>query len=174
MTLFAPIESANIPSLRDQGVPESEILKVLIRVAQKFTPILQRAAPVDTGRLKRSLRVELLPDNSGVALTSPVFYAGFVEYGTKRMRPRSYAESVVPDLISYMNDLLSELGSVSRQGVRVAASGEQSGLTSARVSDQFISNIRTRPRATPSLSVPPELVTQFGVSEGQVSDSFVQ
>lgn len=169
MTLFVPIESANIPGLRDQGVSESDIQRVLIKVAQKFTPILQRSAPVDTGRLKRSLRVELLPDNSGVALTSSVFYAGFVEYGTRRMGSRNYAESIVPALISFMNDLLSGLGSVTRGDIQVTSSGEQSGLTSLRVSDRFVESIRLV-RA----KLNPQTVTPFSVSPESVPDLFVE
>lgn len=173
MTLFVPVESNSIPGLRDQGVSEDAIIRVLVRVCQKFTPVVQKAAPVDTGRLKRSLRVELLPDNSGVAVTSPVFYAGFVEYGTRRMRPRSYVEGIIPDLIGYMNDLLSELGQVVRSGVQAVGVGEQSGLTSLKVSDRFLSDIQVRRSAVRSKVVPlgsvtPELVAPTSISPESV------
>lgn len=173
MVLFVPITSDNIPGLRESGVSDDAIQGVLIRVAQRYTPILQKSAPVDTGRLKRSLRVELLPDDSGVALTSQVFYAGFVEYGTRRMRPRQYAESIVPDLISYMNDLLSELGAVTRQPIRAVDVGEQSGDVSAKVSESFLASIRVGRLTVPSLRVnpirvPPESIQQLGITPESV------
>ena len=168
MVLFVPITSNSIPGLRDAGVSDDSIRNVLIRVAQKFTPILQRSAPVDTGRLKRSLRVELLPDDSGVALTSQVFYAGFVEYGTRRMRPRQYAESIVPDLISHMNELLSELGQITRQPIRAVDVGEQSGDVSARVSESFLSSIRVGRLKVPSARINPIQVTPESVQQALI------
>lgn len=140
--LFIPITSNAIPQLIDQGVSDQAIRSVLIKVASKFTPILQKSAPVDTGALRRSLRVDLLPDDSGVALVSVVFYAGFVEFGTRKMRPRLYAQSLVPDIISYMNSLLSDLGTFTRTEIRSVAVGEQSNQTTQTVTQDFLNRIK--------------------------------
>lgn len=184
--LFIPITSTAIPQLLDQGVSDQAIRSALIRVASKFTPILQKSAPVDTGALRRSLRVDLLPDDSGVALVSVVFYAGFVEFGTRRMRPRLYAQSLVPDIISYMNSLLSELGTFTRTEIRSVAVGEQSNQTSQTVSQGFLdrvqgnrtgsANIRplsisgkvVKSLSVSSISVTPELVDPESVDPGSV------
>jgi hypothetical protein len=141
--LYIPIVSTAIPQLITNGTPPDQIRGVLIRVASKFTPILQKTAPVDTGALKRSLRVDLLDDDGGVALTSTVFYAGFVEYGTRRMRPRLYAQSIVPDVISYMNSLLSELGTYERTEIKSISVGERTNLTNQIVTPEYLARVQT-------------------------------
>ena len=183
--LYIPVTSTAIPQLIDQGVPLQEIRSALIKVASKFTPILQKSAPVDTGTLKRSLRVDLLDDDSGVALTSTVFYAGFVEFGTKKMRPRLYAQSLVPDIIGYMNQLLSELGTFSRSTIQATAVGERSNQTTQQVSQQYLDRVNTnrvkngtlkplsisvksvstlsvQPISVESASINPEVVSELG------------
>lgn len=109
MSLYVPITFDAIPNLLSSGVSEGAIQSVLKRVASKFTREIQRSTPVDTGRLRRSIRVELLLDGMGVAVTSEIYYAGFVEFGTRKMRPRGFVESHVADLLTYGNSLLSEL-----------------------------------------------------------------
>lgn len=174
--LFIPITSTAIPQLLEQGVSDQDIRSVLIKVASKFTPILQRSAPVDTGALRRSLRVDILPDDSGVALVSVVFYAGFVEFGTRRLRPRLYAQSLVPEIISYMNSLLADLGTFTRTEIRSVAVGEQSNQTTQTVTQEYLNRIKgnrigsaylnplsisgkvVETLSVPSLTVSPELV----------------
>jgi hypothetical protein len=135
--LFIPVTSTAIPQLLDQG----DIRYALIRVASKFTPILQKSAPVDTGALKRSLRVDLLDDDSGVALVSTVFYAGFVEFGTRRMRPRMYAQNLVPDLITYMNLVLSDLGTFTRTPTQATDTGGRSNQTTQAVTQGYLDRV---------------------------------
>lgn len=166
MPLFVPITFRNIPNLLSQGVTDGQIRDVLIRVAQRFTPILQRGCPVDTGRLKRSLRVELLPDDSGVSLTSEVFYAGFVEFGTRKMRPRGYAVSIVPDLIAYANLLLGELGRIEVQPIIRVGVGEQSGDATTQVTERFLSQIKqgfVKGQQVQPIQPRPEIVESLGV-----------
>jgi HK97 gp10 family phage protein len=185
--LFIPITSTAIPQLIDQGVSDQAIRSVLIKVASKFTPILQKSAPVDTGALRRSLRVDLLPDDSGVALVSVVFYAGFVEFGTRKMRPRLYAQSLVPDIISHMNLLLSELGSFTRTEIRSVAVGEQSNQTTQTVTQDFLNRIQgnqvgaanLKPlsisgEVVESLVIPPISVAQESVDPESAPDQIVQ
>ena len=185
--LFIPITSTAIPQLIDQGVSGQAIRSVLIKVASKFTPVLQKSAPVDTGALRRSLRVDLLPDDSGVALVSVVFYAGFVEFGTRKMRPRLYAQSLVPDIISYMNLLLSDLGTYTRTEIRSVAVGEQSNQTTQTVTQESLNRIQgnrvgsanlkplsTSGKVVKSLSVPSTSVTPESVDPESVPDQIVQ
>jgi hypothetical protein len=173
MSLYIPITSNAIPQLRDSGVDDLSIRKVLIKVSQRFTPILQKASPVDTGRLRRSLRVELLPDDSGVAMSSPVFYAGFVEFGTRKMRPRQYASQLAPDIIAYMNQLLRSLGSFTPTRIQRTGVGEQSGQVSAQVTDAFLSSIRgvrVKSATLPPITVTPQLIEGLSVSNLTVSE----
>jgi len=174
--LFIPITSTAIPQLLDQGVSDQAIRSVLIKVASRFTPILQKSAPVDTGVLRRSLRVDLLPDDSGVALVSVVFYAGFVEFGTRKMRPRFYAQSLVPDIISYMNSLLSELGAFTRTEIRSVAVGEQSNRTTQTVTQEFLNRIQSNRVGSATLkplSISGEVVKSLSVSTISVNPESV-
>lgn len=185
--LFIPITSDAIPQLLDQGVPVPDIRYALMKVASRFTPILQRSAPVDTGALKRSLRVDLLDDDAGVALVSTVFYAGFVEFGTRKRRPRLYAQSLVPDILAYMNTLLSELGTFSRSEIRSTGTGERSNLTiqtvsrgyldrvnGNRVGDSTLKPLSISGRSARSLSVRPNQVDPREVDPQLVSDQYTQ
>jgi len=185
--LFIPITSDAIPQLLDQGVPMLDIRYALMKVASRFTPILQRSAPVDTGALKRSLRVDLLDDDAGVALVSTVFYAGFVEFGTRKRRPRLYAQSLVPDIIAYMNTLLSELGTFRRSEIRSTGTGERSNLTTQAVSQEYldrvngnrIGNSALKPlsisgKSVGALSVRPKQVDPQEVDPQLVPDQYIQ
>lgn len=133
MSLYVPVTFDAIPDLLEQGVPESDILTVLKKVASKFTREIQRSTPVDTGRLRRSIRVELLLDGLGVAVTSEVFYAGFVEFGTRKMRPRSFVESNISDMLNYGNQLLSELAGRSIRTQLRTRSNEDALYTGATI-----------------------------------------
>ena len=171
--LFIPIEFNAIPQLIDQGVNRQAIRSVLNRVASTFTPQLQRLAPVDTGALKRSLRVDILDDEMGVSLTSIVFYAGFVEYGTKRMGARLYATSLVPSIIMYGNDLLSDLGSVTPTPIRQLATGERSNDVVQRVSSEYLDRIqgmRVKGKQIGSVSVPSASVLRATTKLERVGD----
>ncbi len=182
--LYVPVKFDLIPVLRDAGVSDGSIRRVLIEVAQKYTPILKRAAPVDTGRLKRSLRVELLLSDDGVALTSEVWYAGFVEYGTRKMRPRNYAASIVPDLINFANQLLRSIlptGTVTPadQGVRVSANTDElnTGQTKGRVSEVSFARIKTvslQPLRISPIRIQPQMVSPTQVSSALVDPMTVE
>ena len=185
--LFIPITSDAIPQLRDQGVSDLDIRSVLMKVASRFTPILQKSAPVDTGALRRSLRVDLLDDDAGVALVSVVYYAGFVEFGTRRLRPRLYAQGLVPDVISYMNLLLSDLGTFTRSELKSVPIGERSNNTTQQVSQGYldrvvgnrIGNSTLKPlsisgKSVSSLSVRPSITNPETVNSEYVPDLFVQ
>lgn len=166
MSLYIPIVFSQIPILRAQGVSEFQILDVLRKVAIRYTPIIQRNTPVDTGRLRRSMRVELLLDNNGLAITSEVFYAGFVEFGTKKMSPRLFAQSQVPSIISEVLDGLQGLSAsdLIRGGIRAFEndeSGIYSGLTTQTLTDQLINTVVQNivvPKAVGRLNVNPVTV----------------
>ncbi len=162
MSLFIPITFSQIQPLRDQGVTEIAILNVLRRVAIKYTPIIQRATPVDTGRLKASMRVELLLDRNGLAITSEVFYSSFVEFGTRKMRPRRFSQQFVPQIIS---EVLAGLSLLSDQPLdtnppirqfRNDENGLYSGQTTQQLSEKLISKVVGNlllPRSVGNISV---------------------
>jgi len=182
MSLYVPITFSQIDTLIDQGVSEFAILDVLRRVAIKYTPIIQRSTPVDTGRLRRSIRVELLLDNRGLAVTSEVFYAGFVEYGTKKMGARLFVAKHIPNIISEVISGLQKLSDTKLQVGEIRQfnndeSGLYSGLTTQTLSGRLIGRVINNlviPRSVGKLSVQNVKVESERVTNLQVIDSAVQ
>lgn len=172
MSLYIPIVFSQIPQLRKLGVEEFKILDVLRKVAIRYTPIIQKSCPVDTGRLKASLRVELLIDRNGLAITSEVFYAGFVEFGTKKMSPRNYAQKHIPAIISEVLAALQNLTSEKLtqkpiQRFSNQESGLYSGITTQSLSEKFIGQVVNN-------LVKPKTVGSLTVSNLQVSGNRVE
>lgn len=50
----------------------------------------QKLAPVDTGNLKRSIRLELLEGGMAGTVISPTDYSGYQEFGTRFMAAQPY------------------------------------------------------------------------------------
>jgi HK97 gp10 family phage protein len=93
--------------------------------ADKMVKEAKRLVPVDTGTLRQSIRVT--PDTeagrariaaAGIEAEAP--YAGFVEFGTARMRPQPY---IRPAVRKYTKPYLNELADVGRDllGTKTAA-----------------------------------------------------
>ncbi len=181
MSLYVPITFSQIQPLIDSGVSEFQILDVLRRVAIKYTPIIQRSTPVDTGRLKRSIRVELLLDNRGLAVTSEVFYAGFVEYGTKKMGARLFVQQHIPSIISEVLSGLQNLTEVKLGvgQVKQFRNDEQlySGLTTQNLSQQLLGRVvnnLVRPNSVGRLSIENVQVESERVIELSVANQTIQ
>lgn len=101
------------------------IKQPLAEAVKKITLWLDRtikvSTPVDTGRLRSSITSEITAETGKVGTN--VEYAGFVEYGTKRMEARHVSEGSstrikgkgpftysMEQLNSKMGDFLKELG----------------------------------------------------------------
>jgi hypothetical protein len=90
----------------------------------KITPAIARAAhtaavygkgliaartPVDTGALKASWTVRV--EGNGVRIANSANYAGFVEFGTRKMAPREMMTSSLPDIQSvFIEELYKDVG----------------------------------------------------------------
>jgi len=72
----------------ENGVPKI-INKGVERTAAKIKKLAIRFAPVDTGRLRGSIGIWYISENS-VFVGTILDYAGYVEYGTIKMRPQPY------------------------------------------------------------------------------------
>lgn len=68
--------------------------------------------PVDTGRLKSSINVQL-SGNSAV-ISADVEYASYVEFGTSKMSAKPY---LVPALLSNKQDILSAIAEMIKGGL---------------------------------------------------------
>lgn len=68
--------------------------KALLIVAEQFSSDVKENTPVQTGRLKSSIRPTGTIEESGDKIQTSVFtdvtYAPFVEFGTVKMTPRAY------------------------------------------------------------------------------------
>ena len=79
-------------------------------IAKTFgTALIKAKTPVDTGRLKRDWNLKL--EGNGIRITNEAYYAGFVEFGTKKMAPRSMMTSSLPEIQSvFIDELYKEIG----------------------------------------------------------------
>lgn len=79
-------------------------------IAKTFGAALIKAkTPVDTGRLKGDWKLKL--EGNGIRITNDAYYAGFVEFGTKKMAARSMMTSSLPEIQSvFIDELYNEIG----------------------------------------------------------------
>lgn len=112
---------------RAAGQVSLEARSAAFKTARKIVRTAKRRVPVRTGRLRSSIAVS--PDTeagragvsiAGVVASAP--YAGFVEFGTSRMRPRPYLrpafEKHRPEFIEELSDIgIDLLGGRGRGGV---------------------------------------------------------
>ena len=62
----------------------------------------RRIVPVDTGRLRASIRYEIEDEELHLQADTP--YAGFVEYGTHRQRAQPYLRPAIEFLLQQVED----------------------------------------------------------------------
>lgn len=60
-------------------------------------PILQKHSPVKTGKLRSSWVVDV--GERTIAIKNPAYYAGFVDQGTRKIRPRKYVDRSVREIM---------------------------------------------------------------------------
>lgn len=79
-------------------------------IAKSYGLALVKArTPVDTGDLKGHWRAKL--EGNGIRFKNDMFYAGWVEFGTSKMAPRSMLTDSLPDIQSaFIDALYSEIG----------------------------------------------------------------
>jgi len=60
----------------------------MTKISDRYVQITQSLAPVDTGRLRASIRPSNKDNQAGAEATAP--YARFPNYGTKYIRPQNF------------------------------------------------------------------------------------
>jgi Bacteriophage HK97-gp10, putative tail-component len=71
--------------------------------------LVKARTPVDTGDLKSHWQAKL--EGNGIRFKNEMFYAGWVEFGTKKMAPRSMLTSSMPDIQDvFIDSLYNEIG----------------------------------------------------------------
>lgn len=85
------------------SIPErfaSRQSEIIIRAAEIGAARAAAVAPVDTGRLRDSIHAREV--HGGAAFGSDVPYAGFQEFGTRRIRPRRYIQQGYGASLEYL------------------------------------------------------------------------
>ena len=79
-------------------------------IAKTFgTALIKAKTPVDTGRLKGDWQLKL--EGNGIRITNEAYYAGFVEFGTKKMAARSMMSSSLPEIQDvFISELYQDIG----------------------------------------------------------------
>ena len=108
---------------------QTQVADEVRELAESIRDHAKRIVPVDTGSLMRSIRVQVYADpalhvkNVGVSaggyITNPktrrkVDYAGKVEFGTSRMRPRPFMRQAVEAHRKWLRTLLKKVVEDSR------------------------------------------------------------
>ena len=119
---------ANEITIKVNGIPEAlamlkkyqkrkkEDIKNELRIgAFKIEGLAKETVPFDTGRLSGSITT----DDSDIAILimrvgANVFYAVYVEFGTKHMEARPF---LFPAFFAYENDIIKAIGRVLRKDV---------------------------------------------------------
>jgi hypothetical protein len=71
--------------------------------------LIKAKTPIDTGLLKSDWQVKL--EGQGLRITNNAPYAGFVEFGTRKMAPRAMMTSSMPEIQSvFIDELYSNIG----------------------------------------------------------------
>lgn len=97
------------------------VVREVRRAALEVQAGAKQRAPVDTGRLRNSIAVEISAEGTSAQVGSNVEYAGYVEHGTRRNRAQPYLFPAYEEAMPrFFSRLRRELGSayvkVSRNG----------------------------------------------------------
>lgn len=93
------------------NTPVTPAIARAANIAKTYGLALVKAkTPVDTGNLKMSWEAKL--EGAGIRWTNPAYYAGFVEFGTRKMAPRAMLSSSIGDIEEvFISELYNEIGS---------------------------------------------------------------
>lgn len=110
----------------DEAIAKLERYEVLVRAgiaeaqaaaANDTTTLAKRLCPVDTGRLRSSIRPRISAGDLSAEVYTDVEYAGYVEYGTVNMQAEPYLrpawEAIRPE---YIRDVVAVLRAAGRIG----------------------------------------------------------
>lgn len=73
-----------------QNMQKEAVKKIVKEHTANMQTEAQKLAPVDTGNLKRSIRLELLKGGMAGAVISSADYSGYQEFGTRFMAAQPY------------------------------------------------------------------------------------
>ena len=74
----------------ERNMQKEAVKKIVKEHTANMQTEAQKLAPVDTGNLKRSIRLELLKGGMAGTVISPADYSGYQEFGTRFMAAQPY------------------------------------------------------------------------------------
>ena len=77
-------------ALEDRGRVQELVAPVVRYHGAQLQEKAQRSAPVDTGNLKRSIRLDIRNEGMTAEVAATADYSGYVEYGTRFMNAQPY------------------------------------------------------------------------------------
>ena len=106
--LYVKVEGAERiqEALKDPKLLKGPIADFLKKSALYVEGSAKEKAPVDTGRLRASISSKVKATEAEIG--TPVFYAPFVEFGTKRMRAQPYLIPALQGAKSAIEGFLKE------------------------------------------------------------------
>ena len=85
--------------------------KAVTKVSNRAAETARKAAPSDTGRLSRSIRVTV--DGSRAVVETDLYYARFQEFGTSKMAPNPFMgpafQRHAPELVKEVEGIADEI-----------------------------------------------------------------
>ena len=85
--------------------------KAVTKVSKRAAETARKAAPSDTGRLSRSIRVTV--DGSRAVVETDLYYAAFQEFGTSKMAPNPFMgpafQGHAPELVREVEGIADEI-----------------------------------------------------------------
>ena len=85
--------------------------KAVTKVSKRAAETARKAAPSDTGRLSRSIRVTV--DGSRAVVETDLYYARFQEFGTSKMAPNPFMgpafQRHAPELVKEVEGIADEI-----------------------------------------------------------------
>ena len=124
--------SAQVKALYEQKAREA-----LERIGLVWLNNVVGGVPVDTGRLRASMKYEVDFANRRVIVGSDVFYAIFVELGTVKMRAQPY---LGPSIMNHVADYESAVRATLGSGWGVSVS-DMSTTSSYYSGDNRVANV---------------------------------
>lgn len=85
------------------------IEKALTAIGVKWQQNVTPKIPVDTGRLRASMKYEVKTDQKQVKVGTDVEYAPYVELGTRNQRAQPYLKPSILDNVSYYKQIIEKI-----------------------------------------------------------------
>ncbi|MHB1910223.1 MAG: HK97-gp10 family putative phage morphogenesis protein [Nitrososphaerales archaeon] len=99
------LQEANAAFQKVVDMHYQDVVKMLQTVGEKAAGAAQSNAPVRTGFLQAS--IQMIQTDDGCYVTAGAGYAGFVEFGTRKMSAQPFLRPAIEEAIQEIEELAS-------------------------------------------------------------------